>query len=34
MALLSGTEQNYYEVGDFGNYQFVSLQTIIDQFLI
>jgi hypothetical protein len=34
MALLSGTEQNYYELGDYGGYQFVSLQTIINQFLI
>ena len=35
MGLLDGTtQQEYYNGNDFGNYQFVSLDTIIDQFLI
>ena len=35
MGLLDGTTQNtYYQGGDFGNYQFTSLDDIITQFQI
>ena len=34
MALLTGTEQNYYEGNDYGNYQFVSIRDIISQFMV
>ncbi len=34
MGLLSGTDQNYYEGSDLGNYQFISLDEIISQFII
>ncbi len=34
MALIDQTGSNYYNSGDFGGYQFTSLQTIIDQFII
>jgi hypothetical protein len=33
MGLLSGTDQNYYEGSDLGNYQFTSLDNIINQFM-
>ena len=34
MALLTGSDQNYYEGSDLGNYQFTSLNDIITQFTI
>ena len=34
MGLFTGTEKNYYQGSDHGNYQFISLQNIIDQFII
>ena len=35
MGLLNGnTQQSYYEGSDFGNYQFTSLDNIINQFII
>ena len=34
MALLTGTQKSYYEGNDYGNYQFVSLEDIIDQFMV
>ncbi len=34
MGLLSGTDQQYYEGSDLGNYQFTSLEDIINQFII
>ena len=35
MALLDGkTQKNYYEGSDLGNYQFVSLEDIINQFMV
>ena len=34
MALLTGTEQSYYEGNDYGNYQFVSIRDIISQFMV
>ena len=34
MGLLTGTDQNYYEGDDLGNYQFTSLEDIINQFTI
>jgi len=34
MALLTGTDQNYYEGSDYGNYQLVSIRDIINQFMI
>jgi len=34
MALLNYTQQAYYSNNDFGNYQFVSLEDIINQFLM
>ena len=35
MGLLDGTtQQEYYNGNDFGNYQFVSLEDIINQFMI
>jgi len=34
MGLFTGTEKTYYEGSDHGNYQFISLQNIIDQFII
>ena len=33
MGLLTGTESGYYSGSDLGNYQFVSLDNIINQFL-
>ena len=33
MGLLSGTDQNYYEGSDLGNYQFTSLDNVINQFM-
>lgn len=33
MGLLSGTDQSYYEGSDLGNYQFTSLDNIINQFI-
>ena len=34
MGLLTGTDQQYYEGDDLGNYQFTSLEDIINQFII
>ena len=34
MALINETNQAYYECNNYGNYQFVSLDTIINQFQI
>ena len=34
MALLNNTPQEYYDGNDFGNYQFVSLADIINQFML
>ena len=34
MALLNNTPQEYYDGNDFGNYQFVSLTDIINQFML
>jgi hypothetical protein len=34
MALLNNTPQEYYDGNDFGNYQFVSLVDIINQFML
>ena len=34
MALLNNTPQEYYDGNDFGNYQFVSLKDIINQFMV
>ena len=34
MALLNNSPQDYYQGNDFGNYQFVSLKDIINQFMI
>jgi hypothetical protein len=33
MGLLDGTDQNYYEGSDLGNYQFISLDDIINNFI-
>ena len=33
MGLLTGTEQEYYDGGDFGGYQFTSLSDIINNFM-
>ena len=34
MGLLNQTQQEYYQGNDFGNYQFTSLDDIINQFMI
>ena len=34
MGLLNNTPQEYYDGNDFGNYQFVSLKDIINQFML
>jgi hypothetical protein len=34
MALLNQSAQAYYNGNDFGNYQFVSLSDIINQFML
>jgi len=34
MGLLNSTQQAYYQGNDFGNYQFVSLKDIINQFMV
>ena len=34
MALINQTPQQYYDSGDYGNYQFVSLTDIINQFML
>ena len=34
MGLLTGTDQQYYQGDDLGNYQFTSLEDIINQFII
>ena len=34
MALVNSTQQAYYDGNDFGNYQFVSLKDIINQFML
>ena len=34
MALLNITEQQYYDQHDYGDYQFVSLTDIINQFIL
>ena len=33
MALFNGTHKDYYQGDDLGNYQFVSLEDIINQFM-
>ena len=34
MGLFTGTQKNYYQGSDYGNYQFTSLDNVIDQFLV
>ena len=34
MGLLDGTDKQYYQGNDFGNYQFTSLEDIINQFMV
>ena len=34
MGLLNNTPQEYYDGNDYGNYQFVSLTDIINQFML
>jgi len=34
MGLLDQTEQEYYQGGDFGGYQFISLTEVINQFML
>jgi hypothetical protein len=34
MALLNQTQQQYYQGNDFGNYQFISLAEVINQFMV
>ena len=34
MGLFTGTQKNYYQGTDHGNYQFTSLDNVIDQFLV
>ena len=34
MGLFTGTQKNYYQGSDHGNYQFTSLDNVIDQFLV
>jgi hypothetical protein len=34
MGLLNTTQQAYYDGNDFGNYQFTSLDDIINQFIV
>jgi len=34
MGLLNGTDQSYYEGSDLGNYQFISLDSLINQFIV
>ncbi len=34
MGLFTGTQKNYYQSTDHGNYQFTSLDNVIDQFLV
>ena len=34
MGLINQTPQNYYDGNDFGNYQFSSLNSIVNQFMI
>lgn len=34
MGLLDQTEQQYYQGGDFGGYQFISLTEVINQFML
>jgi hypothetical protein len=34
MGLFTGTQKNYYQGTDQGNYQFISLDNVIDQFLV
>ena len=34
MALLNETQQDYYDGNDFGGYQFISLDDIINNFII
>ena len=34
MGLFTGTQKNYYQGSDHGNYQFISLDNVIDQFLV
>jgi|9_EtaG_2_1085328.scaffolds.fasta_scaffold07544_2 hypothetical protein len=34
MGLLNTTDQNYYNEGNFGSYQFTSLENIINQFIV
>ena len=34
MGILTKTQQGYYEGNDHGNYQFVSIEDIINQFMV
>ena len=34
MALLNTTQRDYYQGNNYGNYQFVSLEDIINQFMV
>ena len=34
MAYINQTSQSYYDGSDYGNYQFTSLNDIINQFII
>ena len=34
MGLLDITQQSYYNNNDYGNYQFTSLNDVINQFII
>ena len=33
MALLNQTQQQYYDNGNYGDYQFISLKDLIDTFI-
>ena len=34
MGLLNQSQSSYYTGNDYGNYQFVSLQDVINQFMV
>jgi len=34
MGLLEGTDKAYYDGSDYGNYQFISLQDVVSQFMV
>ena len=34
MALLKDTQETYYEGGNFGTYQYISFQNIVENFII